>query len=51
MTFEHYINQPMQPGELKINMINAKNPRLTISPKRYINNSLIIKYFHISVKN
>ena len=28
MTYEHYVNQPMQSVDLRLNMIVAKNPQL-----------------------
>ena len=34
MTYEYYMNQPMQSVELGINMIIAKNPKLIISLDR-----------------
>ena len=44
ITHEHYINQPMQPVELKLNMINAKNPHLIKTLNRYNNQPVIRKY-------
>ena len=34
MTFEHFMNQPMQSVELRLNMIVAKNPQLINSLDR-----------------
>ena len=44
MTYEHYIKQPMQAIESKLNMIFAKNPHLLISLNRFINQPLSRKY-------
>ena len=51
MTYEHYIKQPMQAVELKLNMIVAKNPHLINSLYRYIKHPLIRKISHIPFNN
>ena len=50
MAYEHYIKQPMQPIELKLNMIFAKNPNLKNSLITYNNHPLFIEYFHLPFK-
>ena len=47
MTYEFYINQPMQALELKVNMIIAKNSQLVNSLDRNKNHPLIRKHSHI----
>ena len=47
MSYKHYINQPMSMLERRINMINAKNPRLINAIDRTKNHPLIRKYSHI----
>ena len=51
MTYENYINQPMDMCERKINMIIAKNPQLINSLDRKINHPLIRKYLHVPFNN
>ena len=41
MTYENYINQPMQAVELRLIMIIAGNPQLINSLDRLINHPLI----------
>ena len=47
MTYEHYIEQPMEIVELKLKMIIAKNLNLIIRLDQSINHPLIIKYSNI----
>ena len=47
MKYGHYINQPMQAVELKLNEIITQNPHLIQSLDRTIINPLIRKYSHI----
>ena len=42
-TYDNYIKHPMQAIELKLNMINAKNPHLLNSLNRYHIHPLIRK--------
>ena len=51
MTYEHYMNQPMQAIELEINMIFAKDPQLINSLDRTKNHPLIRKYSQIPFNN
>ena len=51
MTYEHYIKQPLQAIELKLNMIIAKNPQLINALDRNENQPLIRKYSHIPFNN
>ena len=44
MTYEHYINQPMQATEIKLNMIIAIRPQLINSINRSHNHVLIKKF-------
>ena len=43
MTYEHYIKNPMEMVELKLNMIISENPLLIISLDRDIQHPLIRK--------
>ena len=45
MIYEHYVKQPMQPIELKLNMIIAKNPNLKNSLITSNNHPLFVEYF------
>ena len=47
MKYEHYMNQPMQPVELRINLLVAKNPQMINSFERNKNHPLIRKNSHI----
>ena len=47
MTYEHFIEQPMQMVEIKLEMILSKNPHLITSVDRIIIESLIRKYSKI----
>ena len=40
MTYEYYINQPMQAIELQLNLVIAKNPQLTNSLDRNKNHPI-----------
>ena len=51
MTYEHYINQPMQMFERKIKFNFAKNPQLINSLGRNKNRPLIRKYLLIPFIN
>ena len=51
MTYENYIQQPMQMCERNINMNIAKNPELINSLDRNNNHPLIRKYSHIPFNN
>ena len=51
MTHEHYLKQPMQAVELKLNLIIARNPHLIKSLIRYINHPLNKKYPHLPLNN
>ena len=51
MTCEHFIKQPMQAVELKLNMNFAKNPNLIHSFDRDIIHPLIRNYSHKAFKN
>ena len=51
MTYEHYMNQPMQSVERRINMVIAKKLQLIILYDRYKNHPLIGKYSHIPFNN
>ena len=51
MTYEHYINQPMQAFEIKLNLINAKNPQLINLLNRNKPHPLINKNFQIPFIN
>ena len=51
MTYEHYVNQPMQSVELRLNMVIARNPQLINSLDRNKNHPLIRKYSHIPFTN
>ena len=51
MSDEHYIIQPMNMCESKINMIIAKNPHLINSSDRNKNHPLIRNFLHISLNN
>ena len=44
MTYKHYMNQPMQPVELRINMAVATNPELINSLDRNKTHPLIRKF-------
>ena len=46
MKYEHYINQPMQAVELKLNEIIVRNPHVIQSLDRTFNNTSIRKYSH-----
>ena len=47
MKYDHYINQHMQAGELKLNEIIARNSHLLQSQDRTTINPLIRKFSHI----
>ena len=47
MTYQHYINNPMQMVERRFNMIIAKNPHLINLLNRRLCNPLIRKHSHI----
>ena len=51
MTYEYYINQPMQAYALKLNMIIDKNPSLLNALDRNKNHPLIRKFSHIPFNN
>ena len=51
MTYEFYINQPMQSVELRLNMVVAKNPQLIKSLDQNKNHHLIREYSHIPFNN
>ena len=51
MTYDYYINRPIQAIGLKINMIIAKNPQLINSFDRNKNHPLISKNSHIPFNN
>ena len=51
MTYEHFMIQPMQSVELRLNMVVAKNPKLIISLDRNKNHPLLGKYSHIPFNN
>ena len=50
MSYNYYLNQPMQTIERRLNMNIAKNPQLINSLKRGGDHSLIRKYIDIPVK-
>ena len=47
MTYQYYINNPMQMVERRLKMIPAKNPLLINLLNRRLCNPLIRKYSHI----
>ena len=49
VTYEYYINRPMQAFELKLNMIVAKNPELIKVFGGSKNNPLIRQHSHITI--
>ena len=51
MTYEQHMNQPMQPVELRLKLMVAKNPQLIKSLDRNINHPLTRKYSHIPFTN
>ena len=51
MTYENYINHPMQAIELKLNMILAENPQVINSLDRNKNHPFIRKHSHIPFNN
>ena len=51
MTYEYYINQPMNMCERKVNMNIARNPHLINSLDRNKNHPLITKNLHIPFNN
>ena len=51
MTYENYINNPMNMVERRLNMRIAKIPHLINSLNRNKNHPLIGKYLHIPFKN
>ena len=51
MTYKHYMNQPMQSVEIRINMVIAINPQLIILFNRNKNHPLIRKFSHIPFNN
>ena len=51
MTYQNYINEPMHAIERQLNIIIAKNPRLTSSFDRNKNHPLIRKYPQIPFNN
>ena len=48
ITYDNYIQHPMQAVELKLNIIIAKNPLLINSLNRYHIHALIRKYSYIN---
>ena len=51
MSYEHYINQPMQAVEMKLNMSIAKNPNLINPLNRFQNHPVIRKFSPIVLRN
>ena len=51
MTYEHYMNQPMQSVDLRLTMAVAKNPQLIIYLDQYKNHPSIRKDSHIPFNN
>ena len=51
MTYEHYMNQPMQSVELRLNMVVVKYPQFTNSSDRDKNLPSIRKNSHIPFNN
>ena len=49
LTYEHYIKQPMQMVELRLNMITAKNQQLIKSLDRIVNHPLIKKHSDVQI--
>ena len=46
MTFQHYLKEPMQKAELKLNAKIDENPHLIYALDRSVNHSLIRKNYH-----
>ena len=51
MTYQHYINNPMQMVERRLNNLKAKNSNLINLLNRRLCNRLLKKYSHIPFNN